>query len=223
MDCSPPDFSVHGISQARILEGVVISSSTGSSRPKDQTVISYIGREILYLWATREAQADLSHIHLWTLKFSVKCVLWCMTIISTWRRQWHPTPGLLPGKSHGWRSLVSAVQGVTKSETRLSDFTFTFHFHALEKEMATHSCVLAWRIPGTAEPGGLPSVGSHRVGHDWSDLAAVTAASYLPMVSAPYLPGILNARKCFLFMITQWGPGPAFTLFLLFNNGENRS
>ena len=52
------------------------------------------------------------------------------------------------------------------SRTRLSDFTFTFHFHALEKEMATHSSVLAWRIPGTGEPGGLPSLGSHRVGHD---------------------------------------------------------
>ena len=60
----------------------------------------------------------------------------------------------------------AAVHGVTKSQTRLSDFTFTFHFHALEKEMATHSIVLAWRIPGTGEPGGLPSMGSHRVGHD---------------------------------------------------------
>ena len=69
----------------------------------------------------------------------------------------------------------AAVQGVAKSQTRLSDFTFTFHFHALEKEMATHSCVLAWRIPGTGEPGGLPSVGSHRVGHDLSDLAAAAA------------------------------------------------
>ena len=65
----------------------------------------------------------------------------------------------------------AAVHGVTKNRTRLSDFTFTFHFHALEKEMATHSSVLAWRIPGTGEPGGLPSIGSHRVGHDWSDLA----------------------------------------------------
>ena len=65
-----------------------------------------------------------------------------------------------------------AVHGVTKSVTRLSDFTFTFHFHALEKEMATHFSILAWRIPGTGEPGGLPSLGSHRVGHDWSDLAA---------------------------------------------------
>ena len=60
----------------------------------------------------------------------------------------------------------AAVHGVTKSQTRLSDFTFTFHFHALEKEMATHSSVLAWDSPGTVEPGGLPSMGSHRVGHD---------------------------------------------------------
>ena len=67
---------------------------------------------------------------------------------------------------------LAAVHGVAKSQTRLSDFTFTFHFHALEKEMATHSSVLAWRIPGTVEPDGLPSMGSHRVRHDWSDLAA---------------------------------------------------
>ena len=70
----------------------------------------------------------------------------------------------------------AAVHGVAKSRTRLSDFTFTFHFHALEKEMATHSSVLAWRIPETVEPGGLPSTGSHRVRHDWSDLPAAAAA-----------------------------------------------
>ena len=61
---------------------------------------------------------------------------------------------------------LQSVHGVAKSRTRLSDFTFTFHFHALEKEMATHSRVLAWRIPGAEEPGGLLSMGSHRVGHD---------------------------------------------------------
>ena len=65
----------------------------------------------------------------------------------------------------------AAVHGVARSRTRLSDFTFTFHFHALEKEMATHSSVPAWRIPGTGEPGGLPSMGSHRVGHDCTDSA----------------------------------------------------
>ena len=84
----------------------------------------------------------------------------------------------------------AAVHGVAESWKRLSDFTFTFHFHALEKEMATHSSVLAWRIPGTAEPGGLPSTGSHRVGHNWSDLAAAVRErekasqnSICPMVS----------------------------------------
>ena len=121
------------------------------------------------------------------------------------RRHWQPTPVLLPGKSHGQRSLVGCSHGVVKSWTQLRDFTFTFHFlfffffffffnfyfifklyitvldlpnikmnppqvyihfHALEKEMATHSSVLAWRILGTAEPGGLLSMGSHRVKHD---------------------------------------------------------
>ena len=76
----------------------------------------------------------------------------------------------------------AAVHGVTKSWTQLSNFTFTFHFHALEKEMATHSNVLGWRTPGTGEPGGLLSMGSHRVGHDWSNLAAA-ARSHLYMGS----------------------------------------
>ena len=73
----------------------------------------------------------------------------------------------------------AAVHGIAKSRTRLSDFTFTFHFHALEKEMATHSSVLAWRVPGTGEPGGLPSMGSHRVGHDWSDSSSSRSSSSL--------------------------------------------
>ena len=65
-----------------------------------------------------------------------------------------------------WTEDPGRLHGVAESRTQLSDFTFTFHFHALEKEMATHSSVLAWRIPGMVEPGGLPSLGSHRVGHD---------------------------------------------------------
>ena len=81
-----------------------------------------------------------------------------------WKIPWTEEPGRL-----------QSVHGVMKSQTWLSDFTFTFHFHALEKEMATHSSVLAWRILGTVEPGGLLSVGSHRVGHDWSDLAEAAA------------------------------------------------
>ena len=69
----------------------------------------------------------------------------------------------IPLDGGAWKA---AVHGVAEDRTRLSDFTFTFHFHALERKMATHSSVLAWRIPGTAEPGGLLSMGSHRVGHD---------------------------------------------------------
>ena len=82
-----------------------------------------------------------------------------------WKIPWMEEPG-------GLQSMGSL------SQTWLSNFTFTFHFHALEKEMATHSSVLAWRIPGMAEPDRLPSMGSHRVGHDWHDLAAAAEASY---------------------------------------------
>ena len=82
------------------------------------------------------------------------------------------------------------VHGVAEGWTWLSDFTFTFHFHALEKEMATHSSVLPWRSPGTGEPGGLLSMGSHRVGHDWSDLVVVSWSCFLP------------SNKCFNFVTT---------------------
>ena len=82
------------------------------------------------------------------------------------RRQWQSTPVLLPRKSRGQRSLVGCSPWVTRSQTQLKDFIFTFHFHALEKEMATHSSVLAWRILGMGKPGGLPSMGSQRVGHN---------------------------------------------------------
>jgi len=76
------------------------------------------------------------------------------------------TPVLLPENPMDGGAWWATVHGITQSQTQLSYFTFTFHFHALEKEMATHSSVLAWRIPGMGEPGGLPSMGSHRVGHD---------------------------------------------------------
>ena len=75
-----------------------------------------------------------------------------------------------PMDGGAWKAVV---HGVVEGWTQLSDFTFTFHFHALEKEMTTHSSVLAWRIPGMGEPGGLLSMGSHRIGHDWSDLVVV--------------------------------------------------
>ena len=96
-----------------------------------------------------------------------ECSKYCTTELishASQRRQWQPTPVLLPGKSHGQRTLV----GCSPWGCKMSDMTEQLHFHfpALEKEMATHSSVLAWRIPGTGEPGGLPSMGSHKVGHD---------------------------------------------------------
>ena len=94
------------------------------------------------------------------------------------------------------------VHGVAKSQTRLSNFTFSFHFHALEKEVATHSRVLAWRIPGMVEPGGLLSMGSHRVRYNWSDLAAAAAAAAVICVIKSENCGLemlqVNEVLCFL-------------------------
>ena len=99
----------------------------------------------------------------------------------------------------GGGAWKAAVHGVAEGRTRLSDFTFTFHLHALEKEMVIHSSVLAWRIPGTGEPGGLPSMGSHRVGHDWSYLAAAAAAAYKHserQTTSPVIFKNLNHKFC---------------------------
>ena len=107
-----------------------------------------------------------------------------------WRRQWHPTPVPLPGKSHGQRSLV----GCSLWGREESDSTERLHFHFSLSCIGegngnpTHSSVLAWRIPGTGEPGGLPSMGSHRVGHDWSDLAAAAAAGRTKQRNKYFLP-----------------------------------
>ena len=82
----------------------------------------------------------------------------------------------------------AAVHGVARSQTQLSNFTFTFHFHALEKAMATHSSVLAWRIPGTGEPCGLPSMGSHRIIQDWCNLAAAASSFIFYMMHLMWAP-----------------------------------
>ena len=97
----------------------------------------------------------------------------------------------------------AAVHGVAKSWTWLSDFTFTFYFHALEKDMATHSSVLAWRIPGTGQPHGLPSMGSHRVGHDWSDLVVVVVDSILKSRDSTW-PTKVRLVKAMVFPVVMW-------------------
>ena len=107
---------------------------------------------------------------------------WC--VLMTFKPQpfltWVFTTSLVWKNPMGRGAWWAIVHGVAKSRTRLSDFTFTFHFPALVKEMASHSSVLAWRIPGMGEPGGLPSMGSHRVGHNWSNLAAAAAVAAFP-------------------------------------------
>ena len=111
---------------------------------------------------------DKSQAHTHTKKNNcILCNSIYMNILEESNREGNGTPlqySCLENPMDGgaWKATV---HGVAKSRTRLSDFPFTFHFHALEKEMATHSSVLAWSIPGTGEPGGLPSMGSHRVGH----------------------------------------------------------
>ena len=134
------------------------------------------------------------------------------------RRKWQPTPVFLPGESQGRWILVGCSPWGCWGRTRLSDFTFTFHFHALEKEMATHSSILAWRIPGTEKPGGLLSMGSHRVRHDWSDLAYTRKWQPTPVL----LPGKSHGWRI-LVGYSQWGHKESDTteqLYFLFYTHE---
>ena len=161
MDCNPLGSSVQGILQARILDWVAIPFSRGSNLgspalQSDSFPYEPPGKPI--------STTSASQI----LKGELRC----------WIGEGNGTPlqySCLENPMDGG-AWWAAVHEVAKSRTWLSDFTFTFHFHALEKEMATHSSALAWRIPGTEEPGRRSSMGSHRVGHDWSDLAAAAAA-----------------------------------------------
>ena len=140
-------------------------------------LILSLGRLNSMLYALKEpSEPSLCHTVLWQ-----SLIVWYCTSLMLSSGEGNGTPlqhSCLENPLDGG-AWWAAVHGVTKSQTRLSDFTFTFHFHALEEEMATHSSVLAWRIPGTGEPGGLPSMGSHRVRHGWSDLAAAAMLSSL--------------------------------------------
>ena len=127
----------------------------------------FLNREIAAFYFTQQIYLLYWKFDMYFLNICLLNLI-CLIIM---RRQWQPIPVLLPGKSHGRRSLV----GCSPWGHEELDTTEQLHFHfslVLEKEMATHSNVLAWRIPGTGEPGGPPSAGSHRVGHDWSNLAA---------------------------------------------------
>ena len=137
------------------------------------------------------------------------------------RRQRHPTPVLLPGKSHGRRCLVGCSPWDHEESDTTERLLLLFTF-ALEKEMATHSNVFAWRIPGMGVPGGWPSMGSHRVRHNWSDLAAAAVAVLVtqscptlcdPMVCSPpgfLVHGILQARilECIAISFSRGSPNP---------------
>ena len=170
VDCSQPGSSVHGILQARILQWVSIPFSKGSSWPRDQNWDSCIAGRFFIIWATREDPNWVRASRLYILGEGNGTPLQYSCLKN-------------PMDRGAW---WAAVHGVAKSQTRLSDFTFTFYFHALEREMATHSSVLAWRIPGMGQPAGLPSMGSHRVRHDWSDLAA-SAAVYILTATCTFL------------------------------------
>ena len=119
--------------------------------------------------------------------------------LKTHRRPCHLHQGRTLSGIWNWLVIKAAVLGVVKSQTRLSDFTLTFHFRALEKEMATHSSVLAWRIPGMEEPGGLPSRRSHRVRHNLSDLAAAAVIKAVPF------QGVSLLQRTYW----KWRPRPA--------------
>ena len=187
MDCSLPGSSIHGIFQARVLEWGAIAfsdlTSLGTKKMQDKIIFLYV---YLDLSNRRSSMIKLRYLGFPSGSDGKESACNSGDPGSTPRsgrshRERHGDPLQYsclenPMDRGAWRTTV---HGVAKSWTRLSDFTFTFHFHALEKEMATHSHVLAWRIPGTGEPGGLPSMGSHRVGHDCHDLAAAAAEIHL--------------------------------------------
>ena len=195
-----------GFSRQGYWSGLPFPSPGESSWPRDWTRVSHIAGSRFTLWATREAQeiynlwqndilflegsnivlASLGlayfnpseikdHIFILPLFSRIISLVKCFSGEGNGTLLQYSCLGNPMDRGAWW----AAVHGVSKSRTLLSDFTFTFHFHALEKEMATHSTVLAWRISGMGDAGGLPSMGSHRLGHDWSYLAAAELPSPL--------------------------------------------
>ena len=185
------DYAVHGILQARILEWVAFPFSRGSSQPRDRTQVSHIAGGFLTSWATREAHALNS-------TWYIADAQWMFTgelinnsnalhhLIQTWKNFSMFSPSTA-GEGNGTPLQYSclenpmgggawwaAVNGVAKSRTPLSDFTFTFHFHALEKEMATHSSVFAWRTPGT---GGAWWAAVYRVAKSQTRLKQLSSST----------------------------------------------
>ena len=180
MNCSLPGSSVHRHYQTRILEWVAMPSSRGSSWPRNQTGVSSIAGGFFTSWAAREAHKMARD----------PLISWTQAV----EKQRHPTPVLLPGKSHGQRSLVGCSPWGHWELDTIERLHFHFYLRALEREMATHSSVLAWRIPGMKEPGGLLSMGSHRVRHDWSDSAAAAGSgNFNGSVSQNVIPEVLRA------------------------------
>ena len=141
------------------------------------------------------------------LAFLLVCLCVCMNASLCVEKAMAPHSSTLAWKVP-WTEKPGGLQSMgSLSWTWLSDFTFTFHFHALEKEMATHSSVLAWRIPGTGEPGGLPSKGSHRVGHNWRALAAAAAAFVYGGTTEDEvnIPNPGNEHSSFAVTLLRWG------------------
>ena len=159
MSCIPPSYSVYAIFQTRMVENCV------------GIRIEVWGERFLFLFMKIKFQEEKKTDSREKTSNVEPRFLKNWAEMGTSSRIWQVCLENPMDGGAWW----AAVHGVARSWTRLSDLTFTFHFHALEKEMATHSSVLAWRIPGTGEPGGLLSMGSHRVRHDWSDLAAAAA------------------------------------------------
>ena len=128
----------------------------------------FIGEKSILPLLNKIISMSMHRNHLYLNQLSTEKAMAPHSSTPAWKIPWMEEPGRL-----------QSMGSLAVSQIRLSNFTFTFHFHALEKKTATHSSVLAWRIPGTGESGGLPSMGSHRVGHEWSDLAAVAALQML--------------------------------------------